>query len=90
MTRGSADVADRVPRGILDTSVYIDIHALDPGELPKVPEITTVTLAELHQGVVMAKEPTDRPPEPSVWPPPQPTSTRFLSTSRQRRATAAS
>jgi predicted nucleic acid-binding protein len=53
-------VAERIARGVLDTSVYIDLNVLDPADLPAIPEITAVTLAELHQGVAMAKSPTDR------------------------------
>nr|WP_246481081.1 type II toxin-antitoxin system VapC family toxin [Amycolatopsis umgeniensis] len=29
---------------------------LDPATLPKIPELTAVTVAELHQGVAMAKD----------------------------------
>ncbi|SFQ21289.1 hypothetical protein SAMN05421810_105194 [Amycolatopsis arida] len=41
---------------MLDTSVFIDLAFLDPTALPVFPEITTVTLAELHQGVAMARD----------------------------------
>jgi predicted nucleic acid-binding protein len=57
-TRGSA-VAD-YPSGVLDTCAYIDLDVLDPAALPATPEITAVTLAELHQGVAMATDPTER------------------------------
>ena len=53
--RGSVPVADRYGSGVLDTCTYIDLGQLDPGLLPLVPEITAITVAELHQGVVMAK-----------------------------------
>ncbi|WP_249043282.1 PIN domain-containing protein [Prauserella muralis] len=33
---------------------------LDPAVLPEIPEITAITLAELHQGVAMAKDPAAR------------------------------
>lgn len=49
-------MADRHESGVLDTCAYIDLALLDPVNLPKIPEITAVTLAELHQGVAMAKE----------------------------------
>jgi predicted nucleic acid-binding protein len=49
-------MADRSESGILDTCVFIDIERLDPASLPSVPELTAVTLAELHQGVAMAKD----------------------------------
>jgi predicted nucleic acid-binding protein len=49
-------VADRPASGVLDTCAYIDLGVLDPATLPEIPEITAVTMAELHQGVVMAKD----------------------------------
>jgi predicted nucleic acid-binding protein len=49
-------VAERREAGVLDTCAYIDLGLLDPSALPVVPEITAVTMAELHQGVAMAKE----------------------------------
>jgi predicted nucleic acid-binding protein len=53
--RGSASVADRYESGVLDTCAYIDLDQLVPESLPVVPEITAITMAELHQGVAMAK-----------------------------------
>jgi predicted nucleic acid-binding protein len=52
---GTVSVADRYPSGVLDTCTYIDLDQLDPASLPAVPEITAITMAELHQGVAMAK-----------------------------------
>jgi len=49
-------VAERHKSGVLDTCVYIDLGLLDPAALPVVPEITAITMAELHQGVAMAKD----------------------------------
>src|SRR5215217_4266991 len=49
-------MAERHESGVLDTCVYIDLDQLDPADLPRVPEITAITMAELHQGVVMAKD----------------------------------
>ena len=46
--------------GVLDTSAYIDLALLDPAALPRVPELTAVTMAELHQGVAMARDATSR------------------------------
>ncbi|MGY2062679.1 hypothetical protein ACW9HQ_48000, partial [Nocardia gipuzkoensis] len=37
-----------------------DLGILDPETLPKIPEITAITLAELHQGVAAAKDPATR------------------------------
>ncbi len=52
---GSATVAERHESGVLDTCVYLDLDLLDPAVLPAVPEITAITMAELHQGLAMAK-----------------------------------
>ncbi len=60
MIRGSGAVADRPACGVLDTCAYIDLDRIDPAALPTIPEITAVTLAELHQGVVMAKDAATR------------------------------
>jgi predicted nucleic acid-binding protein len=49
-------VADHRDSGVLDTCTYIDLGVLDASALPEVPELTAVTLAELHQGVAMAKD----------------------------------
>jgi predicted nucleic acid-binding protein len=48
-------VADRHESGVLDTCAYIDLDQLDAATLPSIPEITAITMAELHQGVAMAK-----------------------------------
>lgn len=49
-------MTDRHASGVLDTCTYIDLDVLDPNTLPKLPEITAITLAELNQGVAMAKD----------------------------------
>ncbi len=46
--------------GVLDTCVYIDLDVVDPAGMPTIPEITAITVAELHQGVAMAKDPAAR------------------------------
>ncbi|MGW7686883.1 VapC toxin family PIN domain ribonuclease [Kribbella sp. NPDC054772] len=46
--------------GVLDTCTYIDLPVLEVEALPDYPELTAVTLAELHQGVAMAKDPFTR------------------------------
>jgi predicted nucleic acid-binding protein len=48
---------DRDESGVLDTCTYIDLHLIAPARLPVIPEITAITLAELHQGVALAKDP---------------------------------
>lgn len=54
--RGAAAVADQQPRGVLDTCTFIDLGQIEADELPVVPELTAITLAELHQGVAMATD----------------------------------
>jgi predicted nucleic acid-binding protein len=51
----AAPVTDRHGSGVLDTCAYIDLAQLDPTRLPEVPEITAITMAELHQGVAMSR-----------------------------------
>ncbi|ANZ42995.1 twitching motility protein PilT [Lentzea guizhouensis] len=53
-------MADRPESGVLDTCVYIDLGLLDPADLPAMPELTAVTVAELHQGVAMAGDAASR------------------------------
>ncbi|MGW3654241.1 type II toxin-antitoxin system VapC family toxin [Streptomyces sp. NPDC005151] len=53
-------MAERYRTGVLDTCTYIDLDVLSPGDLPVIPALTAVTLAELQQGVAMAKEPAVR------------------------------
>lgn len=40
---------------MLDTCVYVDLHRYAAEDLPQFPVITAVTMAELHQGVAMAR-----------------------------------
>jgi predicted nucleic acid-binding protein len=60
MIHGSVLVAERPESGVLDTCAYIDLDLLDPEQLPVIPEITAITMAELHQGVALAKNPAVR------------------------------
>jgi hypothetical protein len=53
-------VAERHESGVLDTCAYLDLDRLDPAVLPKVPELTAITMAELHQGLAMAKDSVSR------------------------------
>lgn len=53
-------VTERHESGVLDTCAYIDLDQLDPAVLPRIPEITAVTMAELHQGLAMAKDAVTR------------------------------
>lgn len=60
MMFGRVGVPDRYESGVLDTCTYIDLDVLDPADLPEVPELTAITVAELHQGVVIARDPAAR------------------------------
>lgn len=53
-------MAERYRSGVLDTCAYIDLDLLDPVVLPEIPELTAVTMAELHQGVAMAHDAATR------------------------------
>ncbi|MEU0502812.1 type II toxin-antitoxin system VapC family toxin [Nocardia sp. NPDC005998] len=53
-------MTNRHSSGVLDTCTYLDLDVLDPNALPEVPEITAITLAELNQGVAMAKDAATR------------------------------
>jgi toxin FitB len=46
--------------GVLDTCTYIDLPVLEEDALPVHPELTAISLAELQQGVAMAKDPFTR------------------------------
>ena len=47
-------------RGILDTSVIVDLREIDPAKLPTEPAITAVTLAELSDGPAATGDPVRR------------------------------
>jgi hypothetical protein len=47
-------------RGLLDTSVLIDLVTLPPASLPEESAISVATLAELHVGVLLAASPAAR------------------------------
>lgn len=51
---------ERYESGVLDTCTYIDLGLLDPATLPEIPELTAITMAELHQGVAMARDAATR------------------------------
>ncbi|WP_326945214.1 MULTISPECIES: type II toxin-antitoxin system VapC family toxin [unclassified Amycolatopsis] len=53
-------MAERHTAGVLDTCTCIEIDRLDPATLPEFPEVTAVTMAELHQGVVMTTDPAKK------------------------------
>lgn len=51
---------DRHPRGLLDTSVLIDLERISPDSLPIESAISTVTLAELAAGPHATDDPDER------------------------------
>jgi len=57
---GSVPVGERHESGVLDTCTYIDLGLLDPAALPQVPELTAITMAELHQEVALARDAATR------------------------------
>lgn len=50
----------RRPRGVLDTSVVIDLDRIDVGELPLEVAVTALTMAELAAGPHAATDPAER------------------------------
>ncbi|WP_233533711.1 type II toxin-antitoxin system VapC family toxin [Kitasatospora sp. SolWspMP-SS2h] len=52
-------MSGRRPRGMLDTCVLIDLPSIDPESLPLEAAVSAVVLAELAQGVAMAKDPVE-------------------------------
>lgn len=51
---------DRLPRGLLDTSVVIDLERLEASQSPEEVAISAVTLAELAAGPHAATTPDER------------------------------
>ena len=52
-------MTDRLPRGLLDTCVVIDLPLIDARLLPVEAAVSSVVLAELAQGVAMTKDPAE-------------------------------
>ena len=53
-------VDPRRPRGLLDTSVIIDLERLDPEQLPIESAVSAITMAELAAGPHAAQDPDER------------------------------
>ncbi|WP_333733937.1 type II toxin-antitoxin system VapC family toxin [Streptomyces sp. IBSBF 3010] len=53
-------MAERYRAGVLDTCTYIDLDLLRAEDLPAFPMLTAVTMAELQQGVAMARDAAGR------------------------------
>lgn len=47
-------------RGLLDTSVLVDHHSIDPAQLPQESAISAITLAELTAGPHATQDETER------------------------------
>lgn len=52
--------ADRPHRGVIDTSVIIDLEAIDPEVLPAELAVSSITLAELAAGPHASDDPEER------------------------------
>lgn len=50
----------RPPRGLIDTSVVVDLEAIDPEVLPAEVAISSITLAELGAGPSATDDPDER------------------------------
>lgn len=59
VTTGSA-MSERHPVGLLDTCVVIDLGGMSPANLPVIPRVSTVTLAELGLGLHTTDDPVER------------------------------
>lgn len=57
---GSRRVVERLPAGLLDTSMVIDLHLFGAHELPETMAISAVTLAELTAGPLATDDPAER------------------------------
>lgn len=53
-------VEDRRPRGVLDTSVVIDLDRLDASQLPIQIAVSAITMAELAAGPHATNDPDER------------------------------
>lgn len=53
-------VADRVPAGLLDTSVVIDLDSIDADLLPLTVGVSAITMAELAAGPAATSDPAER------------------------------
>jgi hypothetical protein len=53
-------MGERALRGVLDTSVVIDLGRTDPSDLPVDTAITAITMAELAAGPLATEDPAER------------------------------
>jgi hypothetical protein len=53
-------VSTAVSAGLIDTNVVIHLAALAPEELPNVPHVSAITIAELSVGPLVAKSEAER------------------------------
>jgi len=59
-TRRLSRVSDRLERGVLDTSVVIDLERLNRADLPVELAVSAITLAELAAGPYAPGDPAER------------------------------
>jgi predicted nucleic acid-binding protein len=59
-TKAFRTVSDRLDRGLLDTSVVVDLDLLDADQLPREVAISVITLAELCAGPSATDDPQER------------------------------
>jgi predicted nucleic acid-binding protein len=50
----------RAPRGLIDTSVVIDLDSIDPADLPVEVAVSAITMAELAAGPHATTDPAER------------------------------
>ncbi len=60
MKRTTAEPEVSAPEGLLDTSVVIALNRLAPEDLPELPHISAITLAELSVGPLVASTEEER------------------------------
>ena len=59
-TRPSDPVPERLPSGLLDTSVVIDLDLIDPDMLPLLVGVSAITMAELAAGPTATQDLAER------------------------------
>lgn len=53
-------MVDRRARGLIDTSVVIDLGSIDPSDLPREVAVSAITMAELAAGPHATSDPAER------------------------------
>ena len=84
------DPGQRAPRGVIDTSVVIDLEKLDPAVLPVEVAVSSVTLAELAAGPMPPRTMTSGPAGKTLYNAQRQPLTLSLSTPKPRAPTGGS